>query len=395
MGSEGTAAARQPAPRDGGGDESRARAADVDTELQVERISATKVVIAGRELTAFSGCGYLGLAQHPELVAIATRELSTHGLGVAASRTTSGTSSAHVELEHALARFLGTPTALLSADGYLSNLVAAQALSAHIELALIAEGSHVSVLDAVHATFPQRALVRTVDDVRAAVDAASGRYCALFTDGLFASARRIAPLAELVALLDDPQQQLAALVVDDAHGVGVLGARGRGSCEHAGVAHERLLITGTLSKALGSFGGFIAGQPRFIAHARAHSQAYAGATPIPTAYARAAQSALAIVEREPERLARLRAAIARLRAGFLRLGLPVSDFDNPVFAFAPPNGLDTQRVHASLLRDGFFVPDVEYPDGLGRYLRVALCSEHDARAVDALLESLGRALARA
>lgn len=393
MGSEGTAAARQSASNDDG--EGRTLAARAPTELEVERVSATKVVIAGRELTAFSGCGYLGLAQHPELVASATRELAAHGLGVAASRTTSGTSAAHVELEHALARFLGTPAALLSADGYLSNLLAAQALSAHVELALVMEGSHVSVIDAVHATFPQRATVRNVHDVRVAVNAASGRNCALFTDGLFASARRVAPLAELVALLDDPDDELAALVVDDAHGVGVLGARARGSCEHAGVAHERLLITGTLSKALGSFGGFIAGHARFIAHARAHSQAYAGATPVPTAYARAAQAALEIVEREPQRLARLRAAIARLRAGFVRLGLPVSEFDNPVFAFAPPDGVDTQRVHAALLRDGFFVPDVEYPDGLGRYLRVALCSEHDARAIDALLEALARALGRA
>ncbi len=393
MGSEGRAAARQPASNDDTA--GRAQTAGPATELAVERISATKVLIAGRELTAFSGCGYLGLAQHPELVAVATRELAAHGLGVAASRTTSGTSAAHVELEDALARFVEKPAALLAADGYLSNLLAAQALSAQIELALVMAGSHVSVLDAVNATFPQRATVRSVHDVRVAVNAASGRNCALFTDGLFASARRLAPLAELVALLDDPAEELAALVVDDAHGVGVLGARGRGTCEHAGVAHERLIVTGTLSKALGSFGGFIAGSERLVANARAHAQAYAGATPIPSAYARAALAALSIVEREPQRLARLRAAIARVRAGFARLNLPVSEFENPVFAFAPPAPHDTARVHAALLRDGFFVPDVEYPDGLGRYLRLALCSEHDAGTLDALLASLERALGRA
>lgn len=353
-------------------------------EIAVERISATHVLVDGRELAAFSGCGYLGLAHHPDVLAEARRELATSGLSVGASRTTSGTSSAHLELERALARFVGKSAAILAADGYLSNLLAAQGLRERLDHARIAHGSHASIEDAVAATFERRAPWNAGEELP--------RGVALFTDGMFASARRLAPLDELAQRLE---RDLGALVVDDCHALGVLGARGRGTCEHFGVAHEHLVITGTLSKALGGFGGFVAGSEELIDAIRSRARAYAGATPIPVACARASLAALAVLDREPQRLARLRARIARVRAAFVELRLPVSSFDNPVFAFTAPEPLDLAALHAAWLRDGFFVPLVEYPDGLGRYLRLALCSEHDDRTLDGLLKSLARALGRA
>ncbi|MBI5364566.1 MAG: pyridoxal phosphate-dependent aminotransferase family protein [Planctomycetes bacterium] len=339
-------------------------------------------IVRGREVLWFAGCDYLGLAHHPDVVAALVAEARVHGVSASASPTTTGTSPAHVELETRLARFLGVESALLVADGYLSNLVALQALAPELDELLVASGSHVSVQDAARATGLD------VREWSGGPPSFEGRS-AIATDGLFPSAGRVAPLDELVPLLD---RGLAALVVDDCHGLGVLGARGRGTCEHFGARHARLVITGTLSKALGAFGGFVAGRRAFVAAAREHAHAFAGATPIPPALARAAIAAVDVVEREPARLARLRANIARLRGALARHGRVMSEFDNPVATIALKDAAAMEHAHELLLDLGLLVPFVQYPDGLGGYLRIALSAEHAPEHLDRLEAGLARVL---
>lgn len=357
--------------------------------LRVERTSAVTARVDGRDALWFAGCDYLGLAHHPDVVSALVAEARAHGVSASASPTTTGTSPAHVELETRIARFLGVEAALLVADGYLSNLVALQSFDDQLGSALVDRRSHVSMRDALRATNVPERVYDTAAEARLLFVDGALRPCVLATDGLFPAAKYIAPLTELAPLLE---VGLEAIVVDDCHGVGVLGARGRGTCEHFGVADERIVITGTLSKALGAFGGFVAGSRARIASAREHAIAWSGATPIPPALARAGLAALDVVEREPARLARLRANVARLRSTFTRLRLAVSDFDNPVATFALPNADAMRRAHATLLERGLLVPFVHYPDGLGGYLRIALSSEHEREHLDALEAGLERVL---
>lgn len=360
--------------------------------LSIERVSAVRARVSGREVAWFAGCDYLGLAHDPRVIEAARASLAEHGASCSASRTTTGTSPAHVELERAIARFLGVEDAVLAANGYLANSVAVQGLAAEIDLALVDPASHVSVKDALHASgvrVEELELSRAEDCVR------SGRVraerVAVLVDGSYPSRGELTPLAELGAWLEHGAR---VLVVDDAHGIGVLGARGRGACEHFGLAHERLVITGTLSKALGGYGGFVAGSRALVERMRARANAYAGATPIPPAFARAGLAAIAIVEREPERLARLRSNVDRLRHAWRAMELDVARFHSPVFTFRLANETATHAAHVELLEKGFLVPHVHYPDGLGGYLRVALSSEHDARAIDELARAVRRVLGR-
>ncbi|MFO1008458.1 MAG: pyridoxal phosphate-dependent aminotransferase family protein [Planctomycetota bacterium] len=365
--------------------------ADGAPPLHIERTSSTTARVNGRDALWFAGCDYLGLAHHPAVVEALTREARAHGVSCSASPTTTGTSPAHVELEARLARFLGVEAALLVADGYLSNLVALQSFGDELSSALVDRRSHVSLRDALRATNVPEREYDTAAEARLLFAEGALRPCVLATDGLFPAAKHVAPLDALVPLLD---LGLEALVVDDCHGLGVLGARGRGTCEHFGVAHERIVITGTLSKALGSFGGFVAGSKARIAAARRHAIAWAGATPIPPALARAGIAALDVLEGEPERRERLRANVARVAREFARLGLPVSGFENPVATFSLPSAAAMERAHAELLDAGLLVPFVQYPDGLGGYLRIALSSEHAQDHVDALVRGVERVLAR-
>lgn len=352
--------------------------------------SSTTVTVGGRELVLFAGCDYLGLAHHPRLVAALERGMREFGISASASRATTGNTTAHEDLEADLARFLGLEAALLAPSGYLANLVVAQTLPPRIEALLVDRESHASIRDALAVAarpvheYPlcDAALARSI------ARSLGGSPFAVFTDGVFPAQRSLAPLGELLALL--PGDGL--LVVDDCHGVGVLGPRGRGSVEHAGIDDPRVVVTGTLSKALGSFGGFVAGPRELVGHMRSHSRACLASTPIPPALARAASAALAIVDEEPRRRAKLMEHTSRLRALFTRLLLPVSDVPLPVFALQLAPRSRMERVHDELLARGLLVPCIDYPDGLGGYLRIAVRADHTDLQVDALIAGLLEAL---
>ncbi|MBL8859749.1 MAG: pyridoxal phosphate-dependent aminotransferase family protein [Planctomycetes bacterium] len=352
--------------------------------------TATSVHVGNRDLVLFGGCDYLGLAHHPRVIQALQEGLHCFGVSASGSRATTGNATAHDELEAELARFFDVEAALLVPDGYLSNIVMAQSLPEDIEIVLLDRESHVSIRDAVRisgCSAREYAHVAVRSARQCAQDLTGGPF-AIFTDGVFPVLRAVAPLAELLQLL--PQTGL--LVVDDCHGVGVLGARGRGSVEHAGIADPRIVITGTLSKALGCFGGFLAGSARVVERARVQARAFIASTPIPPALARAASAALRVIDDEPERLARAREHTSRLRVLFARLGLPVSVTPLPVLALQLPSHARMQHVHETLLARGLLVPFVEYPDGLGGYLRIALRADHEDAHVDALIEGLMEAL---
>jgi 8-amino-7-oxononanoate synthase len=227
------------------------------------------------------------------------------------------------------------------------------------------------------------------DAARRTLERVGSERPAIFTDAVFPARGHCAPLAELLELL--PER--GVLVVDDCHGFGVLGAHGRGTLEELLLHDPRLVLTGTLSKAFGCFGGFIAGSRALIDQARTRSRAYVGSTPIPPALAHAGSAALAQLALEPERLARLRDNIELLRATFRKLGLETHALRHPVFALKRATPEDMDVAYRTFLSEGLLVPYIQYPDGLGGYLRISLCADHSADDVTRLGATLQKVLA--
>jgi 8-amino-7-oxononanoate synthase len=358
----------------------------------LEGARAGTAQVQGHELASFAGCDYLGLAHEREVLDALRAGLARYGLSAGASRATTGNAAAHEELEQDLARFLGLEAALLVPDGYLSNLFVAQALAPDCPAALVDREAHVSIQDALAAAGVRSHAYAFCDAASARAQAAriGTPRCAAFTDGCFPVMRGIAPLAELLALLP----QGGWLVVDDCHGTGVLGARGRGTHEHLGIADARLVVTGTLSKALGCFGGFVAGPRDLIEQVRARSHAFAGSTPVPPALAQAGSAGIRLLEREPARLAALRSNVERVRSLLARLGLDPHALPLPVFAWKARSPTAGRAIHERLLARGVLVPHVSYPDGLGSYFRLAVSAAHGAPAIARLEEALPEALGR-
>lgn len=378
--------------------------------LLFERSTATTAVLGEREVVSFAGCNYLGLAHHPAVIDALKRAVGEHGIGVAASRETSGNRRAHEQLEKDAARLLGTEAALLVPDGYLANLVIAQAIAPDHSLALVDAASHASIRDALSAVGLRTLEYSSAADATRIADAHRSDSIVVFTDGVFPSQRRLAPLPDLLEILE---RRAGVLIVDDCHGFGVLGPCGRGVLEHFGLSDRRIVITTTLSKAFGCQGGLIASTQERVERVRTRSRAYVGSTPIPPALACAASAALRVFESDPARLQRLRANAARLRETFLALGLPVSDFENPVFPFTLASPARMRSAHEALLSAGLLVPFIQYPGGpadfgsnrtfehsgesageTGGYLRLALTAEHTRAEIDRLAGELAKLVKR-
>jgi 7-keto-8-aminopelargonate synthetase-like enzyme len=338
--------------------------------------TATTVTLDGRELLAFAGTGYLGLAHHPEVRGAARDALATGGLSAGAARPTSGTFDAHQHLEEALAEWLGCEAALIVADGYLADLCVGQALLGDAQHVLIDADAHPSLWDGARLTRAPILDYGPGDVLRAhaLLDRFRGTPLAVFTDGAFPMHARMAAAAELLRHL--PGDGL--LVVDDSHGLGVLGAHGRGTCNAFGLDDARLVITASLSKALGCAGGVVAGSAGFVERVRRRADAYRGSTPIPAALAAAGCAALRVLEREPARVARLHENTAALHRMAHRLGQPRRGTFLPVLALVPAEGVDRDALQARLWGAGLFAPFVRYPGAPAEgCLRVAVCSEHE------------------
>ncbi len=356
----------------------------------VERAGSATAHVSGRDVAVFAGCDYLGLAHDPAVVDALARGLERYGVSAGASRATTGNATAHDELEHDLARFLGLEAALLVPDGYLSNLVLAQGIAAECRTALVDHEAHVSFHDALAAADVRVATYDTCAAPLAAVMAEELRPkpFAICTDGAYPVLRGIAPLRELLALV--PRD--GWLVVDDCHATGVLGSRGRGSHEHHAISDPRLVVTGTLSKALGCFGGFVAGSRALVERVRARSRAFAASTPIPPALALAGSAAVRILEKDGSRVAALQANVERVRAVLRNHDIHVHRLPLPVFAWKAASPDEGRRIHEHMLDLGILVPHVTYPDGLGSYFRLAVSAAHTETAIARLDAALQEAL---
>jgi 8-amino-7-oxononanoate synthase len=361
----------------------------------IQRLSPTTVELGGRTLIAFAGCDYLGLAHHPDVIRALTDTARRCGISTAASRQTTGNTPFHEQLEADLARFLGLPAAILLIDGYTANLAALQAIAAERATAIIDARAHQSLFDAAHAAGMRTVAYSHADAAPASSALRSHRpgSAVVLTDGIFAADGALAPVAGLAAAA---QATDAILPLDDCHGLGTLGPDGRGTAAHAGISSDtsgQFIITGTLAKALGCYGGFVAGPEWVCELIRRRSSVYQTTTPTPPALAAAARESLAILSREPDRLARLQHNAQHLSAGLRAAGVSLIDTPAPIFAFTlrPPELM--AALHDALLEAGFLAPLLSYPQGpADRYFRLTVTSEHTQEQIDDLLASLVRLL---
>jgi 8-amino-7-oxononanoate synthase len=361
-------------------------------KLPISAATATTVTMSGRQVVSFGGCNYLGLAHHPEVLAAVQGGLAQFGLSTSASRETTGNTNLHDRLEVELRRFVEMEDAVVVPDGYTANLALAQTLCRDHRVAVVDRLSHHSIKQAIRCAGMRLMEFDHLDAAHAGriidheLAGAPDQGIALFSDGIFAAEGSAAPLPELLRIL--PAQR-ATLVVDDCHGFCVLGPRGQGSLSLHGLRDPRVTLTSTLAKGLGCHGGFIAGSAGLCAAVRAHASAYIGTTPTSAAVIAGALEALSIVQREPERLERLRDNTAHMADVLGSHGLRPIMTPAPIFSFTLPAEGSMRRVHADLLEAGVLAPLISYPGGPAPvYFRLSVNSEH----TPAQIELLGTAL---
>jgi 8-amino-7-oxononanoate synthase len=352
---------------------------------------ATRVWVAGRELRNFCGNDYLGLRAHPALREAATDCMRRFGVGAGAAHLVTGHSHEHHALEEELAAFTHRERALLFSTGYMANLGAVSAFADARELVLADRLSHASLLDGARLSGARLRRYAHADAASAErLLAAADRPAALIlTDGVFSMDGDVAPLAALASLA---RRHGAGLLVDDAHGIGVLGASGGGALEAAGLGTSEVpLLIGTLGKACGTFGAFVAGDAAVIDCLMQRARSYIYTTALPPAVAAASRAALRVIESESWRRERLGAHVTRWRAAAAALELPLLPSTTAIQPLIVGDSAAAMALSEALMARGFWVAAIRPPTvapGSAR-LRITLSAAHRERDIDELAEALG------
>lgn len=352
-----------------------------------------EVVVDGRRAILLCSNNYLGLANDPEVVAAAREAAARYGAGTGSSRLISGTLAIHTALEERIAAWKGTERALVFASGYHANLGVIQALVGHGDLVLSDQLNHASLIDGCRLS---RAEVRVyphrdLDALERELRAAQARRVLVVTDSVFSMAGDRAPLA---GICDLAERYGAAVMVDEAHATGLLGATGSGLVEEAGVRGRVLVQMGTLSKALGSFGAYVAGGAALVDLLVNRARTFIFTTGLPPSSAAAAGAAVDIVRRDPARRRRLWENARTLREAIVAAGVAMPPLESPILPVVLGEADRTMTVCDRLLERGVFAQGIRpptVPPGTSR-LRVTLMAthtpEHIQRAGRALADSL-------
>lgn len=343
----------------------------------------------GGRLT-FCSNDYLGLANHPALIEALADGARRWGVGAGASHLLAGHTAAHHALEEELAAAVGRPRALLFSTGYMANVGVLGALLDRGAAVFSDRLNHASLIDAARLS---RAAVRVyghgdVADLDAQLAAEPVERRLVITDGVFSMDGDLAPLP---VLADVARRRDAWLMVDDAHGFGVLGPAGAGSVAQAGLGVDDVpVLMGTLGKALGTFGAFVAGSEALIETLIQHARSYIYTTALPPALAEATRVALRLMRAEGWRRDRLKALTAQFKAGTAALGLPLLDSSTPIQPLIAGSAGRALAWSAHLENLGILVPAVRpptVPEGTAR-LRIVLTAAHEEADVDRLLDAL-------
>ena len=355
----------------------------------LESPQGPEVTVDGERLLAFSSNDYLGLANHPRVVEALRAGAARWGAGGGASHLVIGHGAPHHALEEALADFTGRPRALLFSTGYMANLAAVTALVGQGDTVLQDRLNHASLLDGglLSGARFSRYLHNDPDSLGKRLDKATGNTLVV-TDGVFSMD---GDLADLPALGAVAARRGAWTMVDDAHGFGVLGERGGGVVEHFGLGMDEVpVLVGTLGKAFGTAGAFVAGSEALIETLIQFARPYIYTTSQPPALACASLESLRLLRAEGWRREHLNRLIARFRAGAAAIGLALMDSPTPIQPILVGDSARALRLAGLLRARGVLVGAIRpptVPAGAAR-LRVTLSAAHDEAQVDRLLEAL-------
>ena len=345
-------------------------------------VSGATIHVGGTELINFSGYNYLGLADHPEVTAAAKRAIDEYGTTVSASRIVSGEIPLHGELEQELAEFLGAEACLVYVSGYNTNVTTIGHLYGHRDLIVHDEQSHNSIINGSILSRAKRHGYEhnDLDAVEAllARERPGAKRALVVAEGVYSMSGDSPDLARLSATC---QRHDAELLLDEAHSIGTLGATGRGLSEHFGLDQGAIDIQiGTLSKALSSCGGFVAGDATLIEYLRYSAPGFIFSVGLPPAETAAALGALRVLKREPERVARLQARAQAFRAALAQEGVhaPATTVPSPIVPVVIGDQYLCMRVSKALFDEGIHVQPVVYPAVLAdsALLRFFITADH-------------------
>lgn len=346
----------------------------------------------GRQLRVFCSNDYLGLAVEPRVIAAFQRAAAEHGVGSSGAHLITGHRREHDALEEELADFLGRRRALLFSTGYMANMGVIDALVRPGDAVYQDWLNHASLYDGGRLSGAAVFRYAHADTADLAVQLGQGEYRRrlIVTDGLFSMDGDIAPLAELAALA---RVHGGWLMVDDAHGIGVVGPGGRGSVAAAELGEAEVpVLVGTLGKAFGSSGAFVAGSDELIEWCVQKARTYIYTTALPPAVCAATRQALRLLREEEWRRERLTLLTARFRAGATQIGLSLMSSNTPIQPIVIGDAAAAVALSRGLEADGFLVTAIRpptVPAGTAR-LRVTLSALHSEADVDALLAALER-----
>jgi len=357
----------------------------------LDGLQGPRMTVDGREVLLFAGSNYLDLARHPEVVEAAERGARDWGCAAGGSRLITGNLSIHEALEAELAQFFGSQAALAFNTGYMANLGVIPALVGPSDVLVSDELNHASIIDGAKLARTEVAVFRHGDvdsfaDILCKVRAKARRVL-VAVDGVYSMDGDVAPVAEIVKRAHDAD---AMVLLDDAHGTGVLGARGRGTAEAAGVLADVDILMGTLGKSIGSFGAFIAGSASLRDLLVNTARSFIFSCALAPAQVEAARVSIRLIDEEPWRRERLAANCDRLRRRLADSGVSTAPSTTHILPVVLGENERTMAVCEDLLERGYYAQGIRHPSvprGSAR-LRITPMATHDESEIDGLADAI-------
>ncbi|MGQ9471518.1 MAG: aminotransferase class I/II-fold pyridoxal phosphate-dependent enzyme [Candidatus Aminicenantales bacterium] len=353
----------------------------------IEAVRGNHVIVNGREMVMVGSNNYLGLMDHPKVKQAAQAAIERYGVATCGSRFLNGTLDIHVELEERLARFMKKEAALTFSTGFQTNLGIIATIADKDDIIIVDRMVHASIIDACRLSYGnvykyKHNDMADLERVLASLPAESGKL--IVVDGVFSMEGDMANLPEIVPLA---KKYGAKLMVDDAHGIGVLGQNGRGTAEHFGVEEEVDLIMGTFSKSFASLGGFVAGEKKVIQYIKHHARSLIFSASITPASVATALATLDVIENEPERRQRLWQITEKMRRGFQALGFNTGESQTQIIPIIVGEDEVAFMFWRLLREEGIFTTPTIYPAvPRGRALiRTSYSATHQDEDLDRIL----------
>ena len=362
----------------------------------IESAQDPEVIMNGRRMIMVGSNNYLGLTNHPAVKEAAIEAIKKYGSGCAGSRFLNGTLDIHVKLEEKLARFIRKEAALVFSTGFQVNLGVISALIGKDDVVIIDKMDHASIIDGCRLSYGEVKKFRHNDmaDLERVLQQNSDRSKLIVVDGVFSMEGDIVNLPKVVELA---KKYGSRLMVDDAHGIGVLGKTGRGTAEHFGLEDEVDIIMGTYSKSLASIGGFIAGSEKVVHYIKHFARPLIFSASPPPASVAAVSAALDIIDNEPERIEMLWKNTRKMLAGFRDLGFQIGPSETPIIPVIVGESEKAFRMAMMLQEEGVFAnvavsPAVPEGKALIRTSYMATHTEEQMDRVLSAFEKTGKAL---